>query len=122
VPVATKQYFLCSAAYPEGFIDDDGTDLSGIVFFVGMSRTHRKDPGFIKEVEGQAVCYHTPGTTGGVIYKIKQSNMWVKWEIIFETDNLDQARRFKKFFVGQYTGPYLTNTHHNHLKVASLLK
>jgi hypothetical protein len=112
-PGANKHY-LYTGAYPDGFLDECGINLGGIVFYVGYSRTRGyKDHQRMQEHEAYARNGYA-GQNYVIIRKIQATGLQVQWNIVYETEERSKALAMEKHLIRQvYAGPHLTNISYN---------
>ena len=110
-PMGKKPYYTYELSYPQGFIDDDGTDLSNVVFYVGKGSVlptgiqridihealvARSDDGFEKAKEK-------------TIQRIWSKGMSVQKRITFESDSHQDVSQRESELINEHWGPYITN-------------
>jgi hypothetical protein len=103
-----KKYYTYRYAYPQGFIADNGTDLSGVIFYVGKGTAGRMDA---HEIEAEKGCRCAKCVA---ICSIWAKGMQVDKAKILETSDEDEALAYEVECIQEiYAGPYLTNYVHN---------
>ncbi len=121
-PTPQKKYYVYTASYPGCFIDDDGTDLSNIVFYVGKGTTRPK--GYQQRMHDHELeaANGGSGVKCDAIRKIWKKVRQVQWEIVFETFWDYEALAIEKEHIRSYAGPYLTNLTHNFVLSSNILR
>jgi len=109
------RYYVYTWTYPDGYIDDDGTNLSGIIFYVGKGSRDRID-----NHERLAIDFSRPQTAvsktirsiwraGGKTLKLKP----LKQKVAFFDDE-KEAHAYEKQLIESLRGTgYLVNEKHN---------
>jgi hypothetical protein len=113
-PIPRNKYYIYTAAYPTGFLDEKGIDLGGIVFYVGFSKTRG---GIVQQRMQEHESYARNRYVGDrydVIRQIWQAGKQVQWRIVFESYERSDALDMEKHCIRNvYAGPHLTNLSHN---------
>lgn len=111
-PMGDKPYYVYELLYPDGFIDEDGTDLSGVIFYIGKG-TFAKDA--IQRVDGHeyevfGVETEMRGRKERAIQRIWAQGLRVKKYIPLMTDDEREALIFEMEHIHKHSSsPYLTN-------------
>lgn len=116
--LVNKKHYVYRLEYPDGFIAEDGTDLSGITFYVGVGTKNTRgnvQRADIHENEAKNLIksfsrvFYTKKHK--VIYEIWARGMQVVKRVILESDFRDEAVNYEKECIRKiYAGPYLTNS------------
>ncbi len=110
-PMGDKPHYVYIHFYPEGYIDPEGQDLSGIVFYVGKGTVAQ--PPVPQRIDMHEAEANNGGSSNErkvkAIQQIWAAGKSVGKRIIFETWDEDEAYRVEGETIEQHTGPYLTN-------------
>lgn len=110
-----KPYYVYELCYPEGFIDEDGTNLSNVIFYVGKGSNGVSFIERIDQHEHDALHgTRANEVKNAVIQGIWSKRMAVQKRIIFETDSEQEALAYEAEYIKQHLGPYLTNKVYPH--------
>lgn len=108
-PMGTKPFYVYEHLYPEGFIDDNGDDLSGIVFYVGKGKV-------VSRPKRQRIDHHEYDAADGgraqkhnVIRSIWSKGMDIQKRVAFEFDEEIAALDGEMKHMQACMSPYLTN-------------
>lgn len=121
ISMPDEPYYVYELAYPQGFIDEEGNDLSGIAFYVGKGTVvsaQSDSPERIDMHEHTTRAYirknpvSTLGRKGQVIYSIWEKNRAVHKRIVFSSFDKNEVVREEKRRIKMY-GSLLTNCQGN---------
>lgn len=103
-----KQYYVYTLSYPNGYIDANGTDLSGVVFYVGKGTVHEY---IDREVDHEVYARKgRVGPTPAAIRRIWNQGKQVQKTKVYETGVEVDALMYEWVCIQFiYAGPYLTN-------------
>jgi hypothetical protein len=110
-----KQFYVYELRYPEGFLDENGEDLSDLIFYIGKGTVLTEGVQRVDQHEMLAGSdyYDThgylPHTKDGTIRRIWERSMQVKKCIAFETDEEAEALLYEREHIARYASLYLTN-------------
>ena len=110
-------YFNYTLAYPEGFLSNEGRDLSGIVFYVGKGTNASRMDAHLSEASRGCCCKKCC-----VIRWIWEKGKHPSRSIVFETPSEQTALINERYLIQEtYKSEYLTNVvhHSSHVKLPS---
>ncbi|HZU00849.1 MAG TPA: helix-turn-helix domain-containing protein [Ktedonobacteraceae bacterium] len=106
--VLQGRYYVYVHRYPVGYIDEDGTDLSSIVFYVGKGTANDVSMARIDQHEAEAR-RGIQSRKCDVIRKIWMRGLEVDKEIVYTTNIETDALTHEVELITLYSTAYLTN-------------
>jgi hypothetical protein len=104
-----KRYYVYTLSYPGGYTDANGTDLSGVVFYVGKGSTNERKIDRMDDHEVYARKGRV-GPTPAAIRKIWNQGKQIQKTKVYETGVEVDALMYEWVCIQFiYAGPYLTN-------------
>lgn len=115
IPKPSRLHYVYTGSYPDGFLDEMGANLYGIVFYVGSSKIRYE--GLVKQRMEEHEAYARNGYGAPyyeVIRKIWNNGKQVVWNIVFEADDKEDVLAMEKHMIKNvYASPHLTNVAYN---------
>ena len=113
-----EDYYIYTLSYPDNVFDDDGQNLAGIVFYVGMGSWYKKsavqriDSHEKEALRAENNNLRTVPINPRKIQAIKR--IWdagknITKQVVFESSNRRQIQLMEIALIRQYQSPYLTN-------------
>jgi hypothetical protein len=113
-PMGEKPHYVYTLSYPAGFIADDGTDLSDVVFYVGKGTILQNGTQRVDAHEGEARStvqdrYLFNKRKIAAIQAVWRRGLNIQKNVIAEFDSNNEATEYESLWIREYAGPYLTN-------------